>query len=156
MLVYAGRATGCGGGERNFVSAPMRFNTAISQMMIYVNALQKEPALPRAALLEFTQMLAPFAPHFGEELWTRLGGTGSAMAAAWPKFDPAKLVADTMTIVFQVNGKHRGDAQVPVASTEADLIKIAQEHPKVAPHLVGKALKRTIYVKGKLLNMLVG
>lgn len=134
----------------------LRFNTAISQMMIYLNALQKEPALPRVALLEFAQMLAPFAPHLGEELWTRLGGTGSAMAAAWPKFDAAKLVADTMTIVFQVNGKHRGDAQVPVASSEADLIKIAQEHPKVAPHLAGKALKRTIYVKGKLLNLLVG
>ncbi|MBI5422518.1 MAG: leucine--tRNA ligase [Opitutae bacterium] len=134
----------------------MRFNTAISQMMIYLNALQKEPALPRAALLEFAQMLAPFAPHLGEELWSRLGGTDTAMAAAWPQFDSNKLVADTMTIVFQVNGKHRGDAQVPVASSEADLIKTAQEHPKVAPHLAGKALKRTIYVKGKLLNLLVG
>ncbi len=134
----------------------MRFNTAISQMMIYLNALQKESALPRAALLEFAQMLAPFAPHLGEELWSRLGGTGTAMSAAWPQFDSNKLVADTMTIVFQVNGKHRGDAQVPVASSEADLIKTAQEHPKVAPHLAGKALKRTIYVKGKLLNLLVG
>jgi leucyl-tRNA synthetase len=134
----------------------MRFNTAISQMMIYLNALQKEPALPRVALQEFAQMLAPFAPHLGEELWSRLGGTGSAMAAAWPIFDPAKLVADTMTIVFQVNGKHRGDAQVPAASSENDLIKIAHEHPKVAPHLAGKAVKRTIYVKGKLLNLLVG
>ncbi|WP_415907641.1 leucine--tRNA ligase [Oleiharenicola sp. Vm1] len=134
----------------------MRFNTAISQMMIYLNALQKEPALPRAALLEFAQMLAPFAPHLGEELWSRLGGTGTAMEATWPRFDAAKLVADAMTIVFQVNGKHRGDAQVPVASSEADLIKIAQEHPKVAPHVAGKALKRTIYVKGKLLNLLVG
>lgn len=134
----------------------MRFNTAISQMMIYLNALQKEPALPRAVLLEFAQMLAPFAPHLGEELWSRLGGTGTAMEATWPRFDAAKLVADTMTIVFQVNGKHRGDAQVPVASSEADLIKIAQEHPKVAPHVAGKALKRTIYVKSKLLNLLVG
>jgi leucyl-tRNA synthetase len=133
----------------------MRFNTAISQMMIYLNALQKEAALPRAVLLEFAQMLAPFAPHLGEELWSRLGGNGTAMQAAWPKFDPAKLVADTMTIVFQVNGKHRGDTQVPVASTEADLVRIAQEHPKVAPHLAGKPLKRTIYVKGKLLNLLV-
>lgn len=134
----------------------LRFNTAISQMMIYLNALQKEPALPRAVLLEFAQMLAPFAPHLGEELWARLGGPGTAMAAAWPAFDPAKLVADTMTIVFQVNGKHRGDAQVPVGSTEPDLIRIAHEHPKVAPHLAGKSLKRTIYVKGKLLNLLAG
>lgn len=133
----------------------MRFNTAISQMMILLNALAKEPALPRQAMLAFTQLLAPFAPHLGEELWLRLGGTGSAMNAPWPAFDPAKLVADTMTIVFQVNGKHRGDAQVPAGSTEADLIKLAQEHPKVAPHLAGKPLKRTIYVKGKLLNLLV-
>lgn len=133
----------------------MRFNTAISQMMIYLNALQKEPALPRVALLEFAQLLAPLAPHLGEELWLRLGGNGSAMQAAWPQYDPAKLVADVMTIVFQVNGKHRGDAQVPVASTEADLVKIAQAHPKVAPHLADKALKRTIYVRGKLLNLLV-
>jgi leucyl-tRNA synthetase len=125
-------------------------------MMILVNALQKEPVLPRAELVKVVQLVAPFAPHLGEELWTRLGQTGSAMGAPWPTFDPSKLVATTITVVFQVNGKHRGDAQVPADSTEDQLLKIASGHPKVAPHLSGKALKRTIYVKGKLLNLLVG
>jgi leucyl-tRNA synthetase len=77
------------------------------------------------------------------------------MAAGWPPFDPTKLVATTITIVFQVNGKHRGDAQVPVSITEEELVKLAYEHPKVALHLQGKPLKRSIFVKGKLINLLV-
>jgi leucyl-tRNA synthetase len=133
----------------------LRFNTAISQMMILVNALQKEPVLPRQAMLDFLRLLAPFAPHIGEELWSRFGQTGSVMAASWPEYDASKLVATTITIVFQVNGKHRGDAQVPVAVTEEELVKLAYEHPKVAPHVQGKPLKRSIYIKGKLINLLV-
>ncbi|HET7536250.1 MAG TPA: leucine--tRNA ligase [Candidatus Didemnitutus sp.] len=133
----------------------LRYNTAISQLMILLNALQKEPALPRAVALDFLRLVAPLAPHIAEELWTRLGQTGLVAAAGWPKFDPAKLVADTITIVFQVNGKHRGDIQVAPSVTEADLVKLAYDHPKVAPHLAGKPLKRSIYVKGKLINLLV-
>ena len=90
-----------------------------------------------------------------EELWVRLGEKPSIMAAGWPTFDPAKIVAETITMVFQVNGKYRGDALVSAAITEAELIKIANEHPKVGPHLAGKALKRAIWVKGKLINLLV-
>ena len=134
----------------------MRFNTAISQLMILLNALQKEPTLPRTVMLDVLKLLAPLAPHIAEELWARLGGqNGSVMAAGWPAFDPTKLVATTITIVFQVNGKHRGDAQVPVSITEEDLVKLAYEHPKVALHLQGKPLKRSIFVKGKLINLLV-
>jgi leucyl-tRNA synthetase len=133
----------------------LRFNTAISQMMILVNALQKEPILPRQVLLDLLRLLAPFAPHISEELWSRLGQNGSIMAADWPEFDASKLVATTVTIVFQVNGKHRGDVQVPVAVTEEELVKLAYDHPKVAPHLQDKPLKRSIYIKGKLINLLV-
>ena len=133
----------------------MRFNTAISQMMILVNALQKEPALPRSCLLNFLQLLAPFAPHCAEELWTRLDGAGSITTACWPTYDPAKLVAQTMTVVFQVNGKMRGDSVVPVSITESELVALASQHPKVAPHIAGKPIKRSIYVKGKILNILV-
>jgi leucyl-tRNA synthetase len=133
----------------------LRFNTAISQMMILVNALQKEAVLPRQAMLDFLRLLAPFAPHIGDELWARLGQAGSVMAASWPEYDASKLVATTVTIVFQVNGKHRGDVQVPVAVTEEELVKLAYEHPKVAPHVQGKPLKRSIYIKGKLINLLV-
>ncbi|HYC69734.1 MAG TPA: leucine--tRNA ligase [Opitutaceae bacterium] len=133
----------------------LRFNTAISQMMILLNALQKEPAVPRGAMLEFVQLLAPFAPHLAAELWARLGRSGPVMSAPWPAYDAAKLVATTITVVFQVNGKHRGDAQVPAGTSEAELVEIARSHPAVSPHVSGKQLKRTIYVKGRLLNLLV-
>ncbi len=133
----------------------LRFNTAISQMMILMNALQKEPAIPRAVMLDLLRLLAPFAPHLAEELWVRLGQTSAIISAGWPSFDPVKLVATTITIVFQVNGRHRGETQVPVDVTEQQLIEIARSHAKVAPHLADKSVKRTIYVKGKLLNLLV-
>jgi len=133
----------------------LRFNTAISQMMILGNALQKEPALPRAVMLDFLRILAPYAPHMAEELWARLGQTGSIAAAGWPAYDPAKLVSSTITIVIQVNGKHRGDVSVDPAVSEAELQALAVQHPKVGPHLTDKAIKRTIYVKGRLINFLV-
>jgi leucyl-tRNA synthetase len=133
----------------------LRFNTAISQLMILVNAFQKEPALPRQAVLDLLRLVAPLAPHLAEELWARLGETGSVMAAGWPAFDPAKLVASTITIVIQVNGKHRGEVNVPPTATEQDLTALALQHEKAGPHLAGKAIRRTIFVKGRLINYIV-
>jgi leucyl-tRNA synthetase len=133
----------------------LHFNTAISQMMILANALQKEPALPRAAMQDVLRLLAPFAPHLAEELWARLGGTASIMTAGWPVFDPAKLVASTIKIVIQVNGKHRGDVTVGADIAEAELVQLASANPKVAPHIGAKPIKRTIYVRGRLINLLV-
>jgi leucyl-tRNA synthetase len=133
----------------------LRFNTAISQMMILVNALQKEPVLPRSSLVDLLRLLAPFAPHMAEELWARVGETSPIMAAGWPAFDPAKLVATTIKIVIQVNGKHRGDVSVDAAITETALVQLASLNPKVMPHLAGHPIKRTIYVKGRLINLLV-
>ena len=123
--------------------------------MILVNALQKEPALPKQVVLDLLRLLAPLAPHVADELWARLGEQGPVMAAGWPAFDPAKLVASTITIVIQVNGKHRGDVSVPPTVTEAELAALASAHPKVIPHLADKAIKRTIYVKGRLINIIV-
>jgi leucyl-tRNA synthetase len=133
----------------------LRFNTAISQMMILVNSLQKEPSIPRPVMLDVLRLLAPFAPHIAEELWARLGESGSIALAGWPHYDPAKLVATTITIVIQVNGKHRGDVSVEPGVTEEVLTKLALANPKVVPHVAGKPLKRTIYVKGRLINLLV-
>ena len=133
----------------------LHFNTAISQLMILLNALQKLPALPRPMLLDFLRLLAPLAPHLAEELWARLGESRSIMSAGWPAFDVAKLASSTITIVFQVNGKFRGDAKVPPDSSESDLLELAHQHPKLIPYLAGKTIKRSIYVKGKLLNLLV-
>jgi leucyl-tRNA synthetase len=124
-------------------------------MMVFSNALQKAPTVSRATVLAFIQVLAPFAPHFGEELWERLGGEGPLMSAPWPRYDPAKLVANETKLVFQVNGRHRGDQLVPVGLSEQDAVKLAQSNPRVAPHLDGKHLKRVIYVQNRIVNIVV-
>jgi leucyl-tRNA synthetase len=133
----------------------LRFNTAISQMMILLNALQKEPTVPRSAMLDVLRLIGPFAPHVAEELWARLGESGSVMTAGWPQFAAEKLVASTITIVIQVNGKHRGEVNVEPGIAEADLVSLALAQPKVSPLVAGKPLKRTIYIKGRIINLLV-
>ncbi|HYP15745.1 MAG TPA: leucine--tRNA ligase [Opitutus sp.] len=135
--------------------AGLRFNTAISQMMIFANALQKAPQVNRGTVLAFVQVLAPFAPHFAEELWARLGEKPSVQHAPWPAFDPAKLVTSEVKLVFQVNGKHRGDALVPVGLAQDQAVALAQAHERVAPFVTGKPIKRAIYVPGKILNLVV-
>jgi leucyl-tRNA synthetase len=133
----------------------LRFNTAISQMMICANAMQKAPAIARASMRSFLQLLAPFAPHFAEELWGRLGGAAPIHGTAWPAYDPAQLEIQTAKLVFQVNGKHRGDAEVPVGLAQAAALELAQAHPKVAPFLAGKTIRKVVYVPGRILNLVV-
>jgi leucyl-tRNA synthetase len=133
----------------------LRFNTAISQMMILGNALHKEQAVTRGSALAFVQLVAPFAPHFAEEVWGRLGGRGLASEAAWPAFDAAKLVSDSVRLVFQVNGKHRGDQLVPVGLSEEDAVALAKASEKVAPFLAGRAIRKVVYVPGRILNLVV-
>ncbi|MBS0630987.1 MAG: leucine--tRNA ligase, partial [Verrucomicrobia bacterium] len=110
----------------------LRFNTAISQMMIFANALQKATTIHRSTMLAFLRLLAPFAPHIAEELWARLGEKPSIQQADWPVFDPAVLVVSQVKLVFQVNGKHRGDALVPVGLSETDALALAHAHERVA------------------------
>ncbi len=129
------------------------FNTAISQMMICINQLGKIEALPASVVESFLKLLAPLAPHIAEELWQRLGNQGSIVAAGWPEFDESKLVEDTVKIIFQVNGKYRGDAQLPADVSKDDAIAAAKTNEKVAPHIDGKSIKREIYVPGKIVNI---
>ena len=136
----------------------LRFNTAISQMMIFSNALQKAPQVSRGAVMAFLQLLAPFAPHLTEELWERLGfggGIASIQQAPWPTFDPVKLTSTQVKLVFQVNGKHRGDQLVAVGLSQEEALVAAKSNPRVTPHLEHKILKRVIYVPGKILNIVV-
>ncbi|MSU48328.1 MAG: leucine--tRNA ligase [Opitutus sp.] len=133
----------------------LRFNTAISKMMIFTNALQKAPTATRETAMAFVRLLAPFAPHAGEELWSRLGGHGSIMQHPWPAYDAQRLVTTEVKLVFQVNGKHRGDQLAPVGTSQESALKLAYENPRVAPHLIGKTVKRVVYVPGKILNIVV-
>jgi len=133
----------------------LRLNTAISQMMIFVNALQKTPATNRDTVMAFLQLLAPFAPHLAEELWSRLGRRESVLCATWPSYDPGRLTASEVKLVFQVNGKHRGDQLVPVGLSQEAALQLAQANPRVAPHVEGKTIKRVVFVPGKILNLVV-
>jgi len=129
------------------------FNTAISQMMICVNHLAKAQTLPRDAVEDFVKLLAPLAPHIGEELWQRLGHTGSIAGAGWPQHDERKLVEATVKIIFQVNGKYRGDAQLPTDASKEDALAAAKANERVAGFIAGKEIKKEIYVPGKIVNI---
>ncbi len=135
--------------------AALRFNTAISQMMIFTNALQKAPVVNRASLLSFLQLLAPFAPHFAEEIWTRLGQSGSVLDARWPEFDPARLVTNELKVIVQVNGKKRAELLLLVGADQEAALAAAQSNPDASPYLANKAITRVIYVPGKILNLVV-
>jgi leucyl-tRNA synthetase len=133
----------------------MRFNTAISQMMIFANAVQKAPSVTGATLRTFVQLLAPFAPHVAEELWARLGGAGSVGVAPWPRFDPARLAVTTVTLVVQVNGKHRAELVAAADLPEAEALALARAHPKVAPFLADRTVAKVVYVRGRILNLVL-
>ncbi len=133
----------------------LRFNTAISQMMTFENALHKEARVSRATVLDFIQLLAPFAPHFAEEVWERLGAPGLASEAPWPKFDPAKAASGEVRLVFQVNGKHRGDRLVPVGLSQDQAVAMAMADAKVSSFVAEKKIAKVVYVPGRILNLVV-
>jgi leucyl-tRNA synthetase len=136
----------------------LRFNTAISEMMIFTNTATnpaKTTAVPRAWFEQFVKILSPFAPHVAEELWERLGHTESLALAPWPAFDEAKLARDTLTIAVQVAGKMRGTIEVAADAPEAEILALAKAEPKVQEFLAGKPIKREVYVKGRLVNLVV-
>jgi leucyl-tRNA synthetase len=133
----------------------LRFNTAVSEMMIFINEATKASVVPTAWFEQFVVILAPFAPHLAEELWERLGHTDSLTYAPWPSFDESKLAKDVMTIAVQVQGKLRGTIEVALDAVEADILAAARNEPKVVEFLGGRPIKREIYVKGRLVNLVV-
>jgi leucyl-tRNA synthetase len=134
----------------------LRFNTAISALMELVNAAYKWPSLPRAVAEPFVLLLAPLAPHLAEELWQRLGHAESLAYRAWPAADPAYLRVDVIEIPVQVNGKVRAKIQVPAEAGETEVIDIARADQNVGRHLEGQTVKRAIYVRGRIVNFVVG
>jgi leucyl-tRNA synthetase len=133
----------------------MRFNTAISAMMEFVNAALHWETKPASTLKTFVQLLAPFAPHLAEELWSKLNPQPSLSYAPWPKFDPALLVADTLEIPVQVNGKLRDVITVPAHADNAALEAAARASAKVKPFIDGKTIRKVIVVPKRLVNLIV-
>ncbi|WP_395746800.1 leucine--tRNA ligase [Prosthecobacter sp.] len=140
----------------------LSFNTAISAMMVCTNAFTGAEVKPAAAIVTFLKVLSPFAPHIAEELNARIASKFPALAvdgllsdATWPKYDPAALIEDEVEIVFQVNGKLRDKARVPVQATKEEIEKIALASARVQEFMEGKPPKKIIVVPGKLVNIVV-
>ncbi len=139
-----------------------RYNTAIAAMMGCVNDLYKlkEPGFGnrevwQQALEAMVAMVAPFAPHIAEELWFCLGHSTSVHRDSWPKYDEKYLASDTATVAVQVNGKLRGQVEVAADADEAAVTEAAKASENVHAHIEGKAIVKTIYVPGKILNLVV-
>ena len=131
-----------------------KFNTAIASMMELTNAIYQLGA-DREVLGSLIIMLAPIAPHFCEELWQKLGNKASISKASWPKFDPALIVDETVTIIVQVNGKVRSRLDVPSDISEAKLKELVLSDEKLAPWTQGKPPRNIIIVPKKLVNIVV-
>lgn len=135
----------------------MRYNTAISALMIMNNEVMKWEVKPVSVLRTFTLLLSPFAPHMAEELWYRLGGSDTLAFEAWPEWDEKWLVSDSITIAIQVNGKLRGNIEVPTESIQNKnyILEQAKSESGVAKYLAEGELVKEIYVPGKIVNLVV-
>jgi leucyl-tRNA synthetase len=131
----------------------MRFNTAISKLMVFTRDICAEAPLPRAAAECFALLLSPFAPHLAEELWEQLGHTRSLATESWPEPDPDRLVQETITLVAQVNGKRRDQIEVPADADEETIRAAALASERVQRHLGGREPKKVIVVPGRLVNL---
>jgi len=133
----------------------LRFNTAISQMMVFANEMTPREVRPRRAMEAFVLLLAPYAPHLAEELWRRLGHAETLAYRPWPVADERYLVQETVTVVVQVNGKVRDKLEVPADIGDAEIKQLALASEKIQQWLAGKELKKTVYVPGKLVSLVV-
>jgi leucyl-tRNA synthetase len=131
----------------------LRFNTAISQLMIFVNEAYKAETLPRKAMENFVQLLSPFVPHIAEELWERLGHGDTITYVPWPEYDPALTVDAEVEIVLQVNGKIVDRILIASDTGEEAMRELALANEKVKAQTAGKTVRRIIAVPGKLVNV---
>jgi leucyl-tRNA synthetase len=131
-----------------------KFNTAVSQMMIFLNAAEKD-GVTQPQWESFLKILSPFAPHVTEELWAKLGHAESIHVAQWPAFDPTKTVASVVTVAVQVNGKMRATVELSKDASEAEALEIARQQADIAKHLEGKTEVKAVYVPGKIINFVL-
>ena len=133
----------------------LNFNTAISQMMIFVNELSKQESIPRAMWSDFVKVISPYAPHLGEELWEKLGNKNTIAYESWPTINEDFLKDDAKTIVVMINGKLRGKFQAAPGSDDNTLLEAAKTAEGVEKFLEGKTIVKSVVVKDKLVNFVV-
>ena len=123
--------------------------------MIFINESYKVTSIPCEYAEAFVKLLNPIAPHMTEEIWSVLGHEGTVSYEAWPTYDEAKLVSDTITIIAKVNGKLRARIDVRAGSSKEDMLEIAMAHENVQNFISGKEIVKTIALPGKLVNIVV-
>ena len=133
----------------------LHFNTAISQMMIFVNEFTKHDIRPLSAMRDFVLCLSPFSPHIAEELWRILGFEGSIVLEKYPDYDENKARRSSIEFIVQVSSKIRAKLALQVNLTQTEVEAIAKADPKVAANLEGKTIKKIIFVPDKLINFIV-
>ena len=141
----------------------LSFNTAIAAMMQLVNELYKAKAEQgivksdgwKFALETLTQLIAPFAPHFAEELWYELGQEASVHISKWPAWDESLITEDTITIAVQVNGKVRAEIDIAADASEEQALNSAKAQDHIAELIKDKQIKKAIYVPGRLVSLVV-
>lgn len=134
----------------------LSMNTAVSQMMIFVNEFTKSDVKPKQAMESFVKILSPFAPHICEELWRILGNSKSVYFEEFPAVDESKLQLDTVEIILQVNSKIKAKAIVNINASAEEMENVALENDEFKKHIEGKVIKKKITVPGKLVNFIVG
>jgi leucyl-tRNA synthetase len=133
----------------------LSFNTAISRMMEFVNAVSAQDPRPRGILAPFVLLLAPFAPHLAEEAWELLGHSQSLAYEPWPTYDPALLVESQVEIAVQINGKVRSKLYIPADADQDSVQKMAMADARIAEYLAGKQIVKVVYVPGRLFSFVV-
>jgi len=133
------------------------FNTAVSSLMILLNDFeevnQKEGGINQKDFIDFIKLLAPFAPHISDEIWTMFANKNSVNISSWPVYDESKIVEDTVKVGIQINGKLRGAIEIDLAKSEVEIVEEAKQIVK--SHLEGVVIKKTIYVKGKIISFVI-
>ncbi|HRF65690.1 MAG TPA: leucine--tRNA ligase [Ignavibacteria bacterium] len=133
----------------------MKFNTCVSELMIYVNEISRLETIPRDLVVTLLKLLAPFAPHLAEELWNRMGNDTTIAFASWPEFNPAKVQKNVVTVIGQINGKVRSKIEAPTDTPDDKLIEMMKQDEKIKTYLDGKQIVKEIVVKNKLVNIVV-
>ena len=133
----------------------LEFNTAISQMMIFINEVNRLDEVPVAAWKPFVLLLSPYAPHLAEELWEKLGNHESVALQKWPEWDESLTHEDEVTIVVQINSKNRSQMTMAKGSSKEELEKAAIANDRIKELLAGKSVIKTIIVPDKLVNFVV-
>jgi len=133
----------------------LKFNTAISQLMICVNDLVKLDRRPKSLIEPLVLILSPFAPHLAEEIWNRLGHAETLAYVTWPAWDESLVAEDVVTVAVQVNGKLRSTLELPAGTDEAAARAAALADERVTRHVNGDRIRKVIYVPDKLLNFVV-